>query len=145
MCVHIHIYLNPPPNPSNQPTHTTSHDIQSLHIKSLRAHLGLVSQEPTLFATTIAENIAYGAPGASGASLGGKGADLGVARERIEAAAKAANAHDFIVSFPDGYETQVGEMGVQLSGGKAVCTCVKICVWVIHDRLSIYNCIDQKQ
>jgi ABC-type arginine transport system ATPase subunit len=66
--------------------------------------IGLVSQEPVLFATTIATNISYGKPGAS--------------KEEIIAAAKSANAHDFIMSFPKGYETYVGEMGVQLSGGQ---------------------------
>lgn len=99
-------------------------DIRGLNIRSLRAHLGLVSQEPTLFATTIRGNIAYGAvESTSAASSNGNKAppilgDLGVSHERVEAAAKAANAHDFIISFPAGYDTQVGEMGVQLSGGQ---------------------------
>ncbi|PNH10191.1 ABC transporter B family member 4, partial [Tetrabaena socialis] len=66
--------------------------------------IGLVSQEPTLFATTIYENIAIGLPGCS--------------PEEVEAAARAANAHSFIASLPLGYETQVGERGVQLSGGQ---------------------------
>jgi ABC-type protease/lipase transport system fused ATPase/permease subunit len=63
-------------------------------------------QEPTLFACSIRENIAYGSPYAT--------------QEQIEEAAKMANAHDFIVSFPDGYSTQVGDKGQQLSGGKCV-------------------------
>jgi ABC-type multidrug transport system fused ATPase/permease subunit len=63
-----------------------------------------VGQEPVLFSGTIAENIAYGKPDAT--------------REEIEAAAKAANAHDFIIGFPLGYSTQVGERGSQLSGGQ---------------------------
>ncbi|MFT5434919.1 MAG: ABC-type multidrug transport system fused ATPase/permease subunit, partial [Myxococcota bacterium] len=70
----------------------------------LRRQVGVVSQEPILFATTIAENIRYGAPGASEAE--------------VIAAARAANAHDFVTSFPDGYETLVGERGARLSGGQ---------------------------
>ena len=62
----------------------------------------LVWQEPRLFAGTIAENIEYGKPGAS--------------RAQVEAAARAANAHDFIQSFPAGYDTDVGSAGAQLSG-----------------------------
>lgn len=61
-------------------------------------------QEPALFACSIRENIAYGLPGAS--------------QQQIEEAARIANAHDFIVSFPDGYETNVGDAGAQLSGGQ---------------------------
>ncbi|MCB9746734.1 MAG: ATP-binding cassette domain-containing protein [Alphaproteobacteria bacterium] len=70
----------------------------------LREQIGVVSQEPILFATSIRDNIRYGRPGATDAE--------------IEDAAKAANAHDFILSFPDGYETMVGERGVKLSGGQ---------------------------
>jgi ATP-binding cassette subfamily B protein len=66
--------------------------------------VGVVSQEPVLFATTIAENIRYGRPGATDAE--------------VEAAARAANAHGFVSRFPDGYATKVGERGVQLSGGQ---------------------------
>jgi len=83
-------------------------DIRTLDIGSLRANIGLVSQEPTLFAGSIAYNIAYGCGGA------GK-----VSQSAIEEAAKKANAHDFIMSFPDGYETNVGDSGgTQLSGGQ---------------------------
>ena len=64
----------------------------------------MVSQEPVLFATTIAENIRYGRDG--------------VTQEEIESAAKAANAHSFISELPDGYNTLVGERGTQLSGGQ---------------------------
>jgi ATP-binding cassette subfamily B protein len=64
----------------------------------------VVPQDVILFGGTIAENIAYGRPGAS--------------QEEIEEAARQANAHDFIVAFPDGYQTRVGERGVQLSGGQ---------------------------
>lgn len=70
----------------------------------LRSKIGYVGQEPALFATTIEQNIRYGKPGAS--------------REEIEEAAKKANAHDFIQSLPDGYLTQVGDKGGQLSGGE---------------------------
>ncbi len=70
----------------------------------LREQVGVVSQEPILFATTISENILYGRPGAP--------------PDEVERAAVAANAHDFIASFPDGYATKVGERGVRLSGGQ---------------------------
>lgn len=79
-------------------------DIKNINVKHLRQMLGYVGQEPTLFATTVAGNIRYGKPDAT--------------QEEIEAAAKSANAHDFIASFPDGYNTQVGDKGAQLSGGK---------------------------
>lgn len=61
-------------------------------------------KEPALFACSIRENIASGSPGAT--------------QQQIEDAARMANAHDFIVSFPDGYETNVGDAGAQLSGGQ---------------------------
>jgi ATP-binding cassette subfamily B protein len=64
----------------------------------------IVPQDVILFGGTIADNIAYGRPG--------------VSQEEIESAARRANAHDFIVSFPEGYQTRVGERGVQLSGGQ---------------------------
>jgi ATP-binding cassette subfamily B (MDR/TAP) protein 1 len=79
-------------------------DLRALNVKWLRGHIGLVSQEPTLFATSIRANIELGLPGAT--------------QEQIEEAARKANAHDFIVSFPDGYDTQVGDQGMQLSGGQ---------------------------
>jgi ATP-binding cassette subfamily B (MDR/TAP) protein 1 len=69
-----------------------------------------VSQEPTLFDQTIAENIRFGLPD--------------VTQEQIEQAAKEANAHDFIVNFPDGYNTQVGEGGTQVSGGQKQRICI---------------------
>jgi ATP-binding cassette subfamily B protein len=80
------------------------HDIRDLTIDSLRSHIGIVLQETTLFSGTIRDNIAFGRPDATD--------------EEVEAAAKAAAAHDFIVSFPDGYNTQVGERGSTLSGGQ---------------------------
>ena len=79
-------------------------DIRNLKLRSLRQHIGLVSQEPSLFACTIYENISYGRDGAT-------------ETEVIEAA-KAANAHTFISGLPNGYQTEVGERGVQLSGGQ---------------------------
>ncbi|KAG0454102.1 hypothetical protein HPP92_025406 [Vanilla planifolia] len=79
-------------------------DIRKLHLKSLRKHIGLVQQEPALFATTIYDNILYGKDGATEAEV-------------IEAA-KLANAHSFISALPEGYLTKVGERGVQLSGGQ---------------------------
>ncbi|PKI46864.1 hypothetical protein CRG98_032675 [Punica granatum] len=79
-------------------------DIKRLKLKSLRKHIGLVQQEPALFATSIYENILYGKEGASEGEV-------------IEAA-KLANAHSFISALPEGYSTKVGERGVQLSGGQ---------------------------
>nr|DAD17830.1 TPA_asm: hypothetical protein HUJ06_019293 [Nelumbo nucifera] len=79
-------------------------DIKKLKLKSLRKHIGLVQQEPALFATTIYENILYGKEGASEAE--------------VIQAAKLANAHAFISGLPEGYSTKVGERGVQLSGGQ---------------------------
>jgi ATP-binding cassette subfamily B protein len=80
------------------------HDVRDLTLESLRSHIGIVLQEPFLFSATIAENIAYGRPDAS--------------QDEIEAAARAAGAHDFIAGFPEGYRTRVGERGVTLSGGQ---------------------------
>lgn len=73
-------------------------------LKSLRGHMGIVSQDIVLLNGTIRENIVYGKQGATD--------------EEIEAAARAASAHDFIMSFPHGYEAQIGERGVKLSGGQ---------------------------
>ncbi|CAA0828429.1 ABC transporter B family member 19 [Striga hermonthica] len=79
-------------------------DIKTLQLRWLRNQIGLVNQEPALFATTILENILYGKPDATMAE--------------VEASASAANAHSFITLLPNGYNTQVGERGVQLSGGQ---------------------------
>ena len=79
-------------------------DVRRATLASLRAEIGLVLQEPFLLPLTVAENIAYGRPGAS--------------REEIEAAARAANAHAFIVELPEGYATVIGERGATLSGGE---------------------------
>ncbi|KAE9590370.1 hypothetical protein Lal_00027978 [Lupinus albus] len=81
-------------------------DIKTLQIKWLRDQIGLVNQEPALFATTILENILYGKPDATIAE--------------VEGATSAANAHSFITLLPNGYNTQVGERGVQLSGERIV-------------------------
>ncbi|MEZ5813398.1 MAG: ABC transporter transmembrane domain-containing protein [Alphaproteobacteria bacterium] len=78
--------------------------VRSLTLASLRAHIAFVSQDITMFDDTIAANIAYGRPEAG--------------EEEIIAAAKAAAAHEFIESFPEGYNTRVGEDGVKLSGGQ---------------------------
>jgi ATP-binding cassette subfamily B protein len=79
-------------------------DIREYDVRWLRRQIGMVLQEPYLFHGTIADNIRYGNPDATPA--------------RVIAAARAANAHDFIVGFPDGYDTMVGERGQSLSGGE---------------------------
>ena len=79
-------------------------DIRSLPVADYRKHIGLVLQEPFLFFGTIAENIAYGKPGAT--------------REEIVAAARAAHAHEFILRLAHGYDSLVGERGQALSGGE---------------------------
>ena len=79
-------------------------DVRELDLLSLRRAIGIVPQETQLFSGTIAENIRYGDPDASG--------------NDVMDAAKAANAHDFITAFPEGYDTVVGERGVKLSGGQ---------------------------
>ena len=79
-------------------------DIRDLSLEDLRKQIGIVPQESYLFSGTIMDNIAYAKSGAT--------------PEEVIRAAKAANAHDFIVNFPDGYETQVGERGQSLSGGE---------------------------
>ena len=80
------------------------HDVRDVQLESLRRQIGIVLQETNLFSGTIRDNIAYGRPDAS--------------EEEIVAAAKAAAAHDFIMSFPAGYDTPVGERGTTLSGGQ---------------------------
>nr|GEY13188.1 ABC transporter B family member 13-like [Tanacetum cinerariifolium]GEY33322.1 ABC transporter B family member 13-like [Tanacetum cinerariifolium]GEY56917.1 ABC transporter B family member 13-like [Tanacetum cinerariifolium] len=80
------------------------HDIKNLQLSWFRGLMGLVSQEPALFATTITENILYGKPNAD--------------MDHIIEVSKAANAHSFIEGLPEGYNTQVGEGGTQLSGGQ---------------------------
>jgi len=80
------------------------HDLREYRVADLRRQLSVVLQEPVLFTTSVAANIAYANPGASAAEL--------------ETAARAANAHDFILALPHGYETNVGERGIRLSGGQ---------------------------
>jgi len=81
------------------------HDLRSLTVESLRALIGIVTQDTFLFHDSVEYNIAYGKPGAT--------------REEIERAARQAQAHDFITALPEGYATSVGERGVKLSGGQA--------------------------
>ncbi|MDX1438012.1 MAG: ABC transporter ATP-binding protein, partial [Anaerolineales bacterium] len=80
------------------------HDVRDVQLESLREQIGIVLQETNLFSGTIRDNIAFGRPDAS--------------LEDVIAAAKAAAAHEFITSFPEGYETPVGERGTTLSGGQ---------------------------
>lgn len=80
------------------------HDVRAVTLDSLRAQIGIVLQETNLFSGSIRDNIAYGRPNATDAE--------------VEAAAEAAQAHTFITSFPEGYQTIVGERGVGLSGGQ---------------------------
>ena len=80
------------------------HDLRDVKLESLRSEIGIVLQETTLFSGSVRDNIAFGKPDAS--------------QEEIESAAKASQAHDFIMSFPDGYNTHVGERGATLSGGQ---------------------------
>ncbi|KAE8352503.1 P-loop containing nucleoside triphosphate hydrolase protein [Aspergillus coremiiformis] len=87
------------------------HDIQSLNLRWLRQQMSLVSQEPRLFSTTIAENIRYGLIGSRF-----EHETAGEIRRRVEDAARMANAHEFITALPDGYDTNVE--GFSLSGGQ---------------------------
>ncbi len=80
------------------------HDVREVTLASLRAQIGIVTQETILFNDTLRNNIAYGQP------------KIGL--EEVEAAARAALAHDFIMALPEGYETVIGERGVRLSGGE---------------------------
>ncbi|KAL5722391.1 ABC-type xenobiotic transporter [Ranunculus cassubicifolius] len=80
-------------------------DVRTYHLRSLRKHIALVSQEPTLFSGTIRENIEYGSSDK-------------VDEAEVINAARAANAHDFITTLKDGYDTWCGDMGLQLSGGQ---------------------------
>jgi ATP-binding cassette subfamily B protein len=99
-------------------------DVRAVRLSDLRSQIGVVLQEPFLFSGTIAENIAYGKPDAT--------------PEEIMRAAKAANAHDFIMKFPDGYDTQVGERGGRLSGGER--QRISIARAILHDpRILIFD------
>jgi ATP-binding cassette subfamily B protein/subfamily B ATP-binding cassette protein MsbA len=81
-----------------------NHDVRDVRLKSLRQNVAIVLQEPFLFPATVAENIAYGQPHAT--------------RAQIEAAARAAHAHEFIQRLPEGYQSVLGERGATLSGGE---------------------------
>jgi ATP-binding cassette subfamily B protein len=80
------------------------HDIRDLTLVSLRHHVGVIGEDPFLFSTSLRDNIAFARPDASD--------------EEVEAAARAAEAHDFIAALPDGYDSVVGERGYTLSGGQ---------------------------
>jgi len=91
-------------DPSEGAIKIGGHDIRNVTLDSLRSQIGIVLQETTLFSGTIRDNIAFGRPEAS--------------QDEVVAAAQAAAAHEFIVSFPQGYNTPVGERGTTLSGGQ---------------------------
>ena len=79
-------------------------DVKSVTLKSLREQMGIMTQDNFLFSGTIKDNIRYGKPDAT--------------REEVIEAAKNANAHEFIMSLPNGYETDIGQRGIKLSGGQ---------------------------
>ncbi|XP_060756248.1 ATP-binding cassette, sub-family B (MDR/TAP), member 4 [Neoarius graeffei] len=91
-------------DPQEGTVNIDGHDIRTLNVRRLREMIGVVSQEPVLFATTIAENIRYGRED--------------VTQEEIERATREANAYDFIMKLPDKFETLVGDRGTQMSGGQ---------------------------
>lgn len=91
-------------DPTEGTVKVDGHDLRDISLESLRAQIGIVLQETTLFTGSVRDNIAFGKPEAT--------------MEEVIAAAKAAAAHDFISSFPQGYETSVGERGTTLSGGQ---------------------------
>jgi ATP-binding cassette subfamily B multidrug efflux pump len=91
-------------DPTRGVVRVDGHDVRDLALDSLRGQIGFVMQDTVLFSSTIRENISYGRPDAT--------------VEEIEAAARAAQAHDFIMGLPEGYDTRIGERGVKLSGGQ---------------------------
>lgn len=91
-------------DPSEGAVYLDGRDLRELDARDVRKHVGIVAQEPLLFATTITENIRYGRPGATDAE--------------VRDAARAANAEAFVDGFPEGFDTLVGERGVRLSGGQ---------------------------
>ena len=95
------------------------HDLQNLDLQWLRKHIGYVQQEPSLFGLTIRENMTYGV-------------DREVSQDELEAAAKDAHAHEFIVGMPEGYDTLIGERGVKLSGGQVSSSCGSWHIYHLH-------------
>jgi ATP-binding cassette subfamily B protein len=91
-------------DPTSGMVQVDGHDVRTVDLDSLRSQIGIVAQDALLFSATIAENIAFGRPDAT--------------QEEIERAAKLAQAHEFIMSMPDGYQSDVGERGMGLSGGQ---------------------------
>ena len=91
-------------DPSAGAIRMDGHDLRDLKLESLRDNVALLLQDTLVFDATIRENIAYGRPGATA--------------EQVEAAARAADAHEFVMELPDGYETPVGQKGRRLSGGQ---------------------------
>ncbi len=91
-------------DPTSGTIQVDGQDVRSVDLDSLRSQIGIVAQDALLFSATIAENIAFGRPDAT--------------QEDIERAAKLAQAHEFIMSMPDGYQSDVGERGMGLSGGQ---------------------------
>lgn len=99
------------------------HDVRDVTLDSLRSQIGIVLQETTLFSGSIRDNVAYGRPDATD--------------EEVVAAAKAAQAHEFILEQPDGYETRVGERGVGLSGGQKQRVAIARALLLDPDRKSV--------
>jgi ATP-binding cassette, subfamily B, multidrug efflux pump len=99
-------------------------DVREVAQRSLREQMGLVSQDPFLFAGTVADNIRFGAPAAT--------------QTEMEEAARLANAHDFITRLPDGYETEILEGGVNLSLGQRQLICIARAI-LADPRLIIFD------